>query len=504
MGTYTSESDVQTLEQVTELTASRSERGGPFRNRTVLRPPSLHKALLVCSDLIAILAAQALIAVFGFPFIFNGRGSELVMFLPVFVLCTLGTLWLLGAFRMGNIGRPERELECVVKGLFTTLVFVLLAGSIVRGAVAFSWGGISLWFAAMLVMLLTGRFVIRSLCYKLWKAGYGQERMVFIGSLESLRDFQSDLVIQRCQRYKTVGAIVTGEMSPKPPDLIDCPNFEEVPRWRETVERTSPHLVVLGLTDLAGDTCLAAEVLAWCRQRGTDVVPYSRLFQASGLRCETNRGPWRLRLVPPPAWSLLMQRGCKRVLDLAIGLIGSVLTILIAPLVWCLITVEDPGPLFYRREYVARDGIIRYYLKFRTMIKNADEILSKDAELRARFLDNHKLRHDPRILKSGRILRKLSIDEFPQFFSVLTGKLTFVGPRVISWAETKRYGELLDKRLSVKQGLTGYWQTMGRQTTTYNERVLMDMYYIDNWSIWMDLVIIGKTFGSFFVQKGAY
>jgi lipopolysaccharide/colanic/teichoic acid biosynthesis glycosyltransferase len=104
----------------------------------------------------------------------------------------------------------------------------------------------------------------------------------------------------------------------------------------------------------------------------------------------------------------------------------------------------------------------------------------------------------------GRTLRKYSIDEFPQFFSLLTGRLSFVGPRVISGEESARYGTHLPRLLSVKPGLTGYWQVTGRQTTSYEERIQMDMFYIDHWSIWLDLVITAKTLYKVVQADGAY
>jgi lipopolysaccharide/colanic/teichoic acid biosynthesis glycosyltransferase len=102
------------------------------------------------------------------------------------------------------------------------------------------------------------------------------------------------------------------------------------------------------------------------------------------------------------------------------------------------------------------------------------------------------------------VLRKYSIDEFPQFFSLLAGRLTFVGPRVISQEETSRYGESLSKLLSVKPGMTGYWQVMGRQKTTYAERIQMDMFYIDHWSLRLDLIIMAKTVWKVLRADGAY
>jgi len=192
------------------------------------------------------------------------------------------------------------------------------------------------------------------------------------------------------------------------------------------------------------------------------------------------------------------------IVDSVIGIFGSALTLLIMPVVALAISLEDRGPSFFRSEFVDCDGTVRYYLKFRTMVRNADEILAGDAELRAQFSAKQKLKNDPRILRVGRVLRRSSIDEFPQFFSLLTGHLTMVGPRTISRSEMERYGELLPKLLSVKPGITGYWQVNGRQNTTYDERVRMDMFYVDHRSLRLDLRIIAKTFWTVLRGEGAY
>jgi len=193
----------------------------------------------------------------------------------------------------------------------------------------------------------------------------------------------------------------------------------------------------------------------------------------------------------------------KPVLDCVAGIVGSVVTLLITPMVALLIKLEDGGPVFYSREFVDCDGTVRYYLKFRTMVQNADELLASNPDLRNQFSEKHKLQGDPRTLRIGGFLRKFSIDEFPQFFSLLTGDLTFVGPRVISRGETVRYGDQLAKLLSVKPGITGYWQVNGRQNTTYEERVRMDMYYVDHQSLKLDLMIVAKTFWAVLSGEGA-
>ena len=281
------------------------------------------------------------------------------------------------------------------------------------------------------------------------------------------------------------------------------PDFGGIEQSEEILLQMRPQIVIVDLFGFKEQKAELAELIRTCRRLRIDVKLYSEFFEAPCAgEIESSSGCLWLRDIS--VWSARAQRLAKWCLDRAFGVMGSILTLLVAPLVWIAILLEDPGPLFHRREFVAQDGSVKYYLKFRTMVRDADQILDNNAEMKRRFSENHKLRHDPRVLRVGRIFRKFSIDEFPQFFSVLTGQLAFVGPRVISAAEKARYGKSLQKRLTVKPGLTGYWQVMGRQTTTYDERILMDMYYIDNWSIWMDLVIIAQTFSTFFKQEGAY
>jgi lipopolysaccharide/colanic/teichoic acid biosynthesis glycosyltransferase len=198
------------------------------------------------------------------------------------------------------------------------------------------------------------------------------------------------------------------------------------------------------------------------------------------------------------------ERTAKRLMDVAFGMLGSFLTFLITPFVALFLKLEDGGPVFFAREFVDCDGSVRHYLKFRTMVTNAEERLRDDPELKRAFDTKYKLQTDPRVLRIGRVLRKYSIDECPQFFSILTGKLTLVGPRVISQEETSRYGDLLPKLLSVKPGLTGYWQVMGRQNTSYQQRIAMDMHYIDHWSLGLDLRIVALTLWKVVRAEGAY
>ena len=142
--------------------------------------------------------------------------------------------------------------------------------------------------------------------------------------------------------------------------------------------------------------------------------------------------------------------------------------------------------------------------KFRSMRHDADEILASDPDLRAEFEQNYKLKEDPRLTRHGAFLRRSSLDELPQLFNVLKGQMSLVGPRMVTPAELEKYGEYKQLRLTVKPGITGYWQVHGRQKVLYDERVRMDMYYIQNWSLMMDLKILIKTPLKVLRKEGAY
>jgi lipopolysaccharide/colanic/teichoic acid biosynthesis glycosyltransferase len=276
-------------------------------------------------------------------------------------------------------------------------------------------------------------------------------------------------------------------------------------QWEEALAKTGSTVLIVTMDPgIPGGEQWLGEVLRRCKQLHVDVELYSCVLATANMNYEHDEFSGCFRFYAQPEWSLTVQRVIKRGIDVTIGLIGSMVTLSLIPILWVLVNLEERGPLFYRSAYLGQDRNTRYYLKFRTMHVNADQVLEVDAALRTRFREQHKLVDDPRITRIGRILRKSSLDEFPQFFSVLVGDLSFVGPRTIRQEEAVRYGPQLEKLLSVKSGLTGFWQVMGRQTTTYEERVHMDMFYVERWSIWLDVVIIAKTFWKVLKAEGAY
>ncbi len=175
-----------------------------------------------------------------------------------------------------------------------------------------------------------------------------------------------------------------------------------------------------------------------------------------------------------------------------------------------LIVMTSQGPVFYVQERVGQGYRHFGCIKFRTMVNNADqlleELLETSPQLQEEFDSCFKLRSDPRITLIGRFLRTTSLDEFPQFWNVLMGDMSVVGPRPLVPEEIHRYGEKMDQVLQIRPGITGLWQVSGRNDIPYPQRVRMDAYYVKNRSFWMDLVVIARTIGVVLFTKdnGAY
>jgi len=191
----------------------------------------------------------------------------------------------------------------------------------------------------------------------------------------------------------------------------------------------------------------------------------------------------------------------------AIDLFGSsVLLCLLSPVflfLALLVSISDGLPVFYSRRVVGCRGEFNAY-KFRTMLRNADAILAADPELRDAFTRDFKLKSDPRVTRVGAWLRKYSLDELPQLFNVVRGQMSLVGPRMITAEELSKYGEYQELLISVKPGLTGYWQVRGRQDVSYEHRVQMDVHYITQWSLGLDLMILFETPLRVIRGEGAY
>ncbi|WP_302298223.1 undecaprenyl-phosphate galactose phosphotransferase WbaP [Phascolarctobacterium faecium] len=201
-------------------------------------------------------------------------------------------------------------------------------------------------------------------------------------------------------------------------------------------------------------------------------------------------------------------RYLKIIFDFALTLVGTVAIspILIFIAIW--IYKDSPGPVIFKHIRIGKDGREFPCYKFRSMCVDAKEklaeLLENDPVAKAEWERDFKLKNDPRITKSGAFLRKTSLDELPQIFNVLKGEMSLVGPRPVIEEELERYGEYVNDYLMVKPGITGMWQVSGRSDIDYKERVLLDSWYVRNWSVWIDIVMLVKTLKVVLLRKGAY
>jgi len=196
----------------------------------------------------------------------------------------------------------------------------------------------------------------------------------------------------------------------------------------------------------------------------------------------------------------------KRLFDFAASLISLIVLFPFLFAVFTAVKLTSPGPAFYGHIRTGKNAQTFKCWKFRTMVVDAQERLDellKDPTVAAEWAKTQKLKYDPRVTPIGHVLRKLSIDEFPQLWNILIGEMSIVGPRPVTEKELSRYGADVSYYLSITPGLTGPWQVGGRSNTTYEERVQLDKSYSITASFWMDLVLIIRTFGVLFGDRNA-
>jgi exopolysaccharide production protein ExoY len=194
----------------------------------------------------------------------------------------------------------------------------------------------------------------------------------------------------------------------------------------------------------------------------------------------------------------------KRAMDITIALVSIVLLAPVFLAIALLIAVTDGFPIFYRQRRVGKHGEVFWIYKFRSMRKNADQILVEDEALWAEFQQNFKLAKDPRVTRFGEFLRRTSLDEFPQFVNVLLGNMSMVGPRPVVELELEElYGPSAAWYLAVKPGCAGLWQCSGRSDTSYDARIKYDIAYAEKASLGYDLQILARTFIAVVLRKGA-
>jgi exopolysaccharide biosynthesis polyprenyl glycosylphosphotransferase len=198
--------------------------------------------------------------------------------------------------------------------------------------------------------------------------------------------------------------------------------------------------------------------------------------------------------------ALLIRRG----IDIVGAIAGLVLGAPLLALIALAIRIDSPGPILFRQTRVGAGGKLFQIYKFRSMHEGAEAELERLRDLNEADGPIFKIQDDPRLTRVGRFLRRTSLDELPQLWNVLRGEMGLVGPRPPLPAEVSRYMEWHKKRLEVRPGMAGLWQVSGRSLLSFDEMVLLDIYYIENWSLWLDFKILLRTIPQVLFGDGAY
>jgi exopolysaccharide biosynthesis polyprenyl glycosylphosphotransferase len=352
---------------------------------------------------------------------------------------------------------------------------------------------------------LTARFVFRQILHRSWARGERLHRVVLVGHERAVADMTRRLSRERHHGLGVIGACLPPGVSRNGFTLGLPPILGTFDGVAAAVARTGADtVVVLACPEIDGT---ALRRLAWQLERDeTDLIVASTLVDVAGDRTTIRPvdGLPMLHVEHPRL------KGSARVVKAAFDRAGAILLLtLSAPVLAVLagLVMFGPGgrgPIVFRQERVGKDGRTFVLYKFRTMVVNAEARLTELRNLNDTDGELFKMRHDPRVTPVGRFLRRYSLDELPQLVNVVKGDMSLVGPRPPLAREVAGYPDDMRRRLVVKPGLTGLWQVSGRSDLSWDESIRLDLTYVENWSLTMDLAILARTVSAVVRSSGAY
>ena len=359
----------------------------------------------------------------------------------------------------------------------------------------------------VIALLIFKRVVVRLVRQQLWLRGIGVDRVLVVGSGRAGQRLMQFLIGQPQLGYQVVGfiddtpppdnwGIATDRRVVRPRHLGTCEQAADIVRSYDVDE------VIIALPPIAHEQMNA--IMTACRADDIDFKIVPDLFEMAMDRLNIHEVAGLPLIGLKPAriagWNYAMKRSMDVLLSALVLLLGALPSAIVA----IAIKLDSDGPVLFRQERVGRDGKHFTCYKFRTMVKDAEQLqaqLSQEYNVDRRLA---KLKDDPRRTRVGKFLRKTSLDEFPQFFNILVGDMSLVGPRPPVPAEVAEYDEWHLGRLLITPGLTGLWQVSGRSNLTFDEMVRLDLYYAEHWSLWLDVKVMLRTIPALVTARGAY
>ena len=418
---------------------------------------------------------------------FMGTEQEVVSYLPVVLVVGLA---LFAAHDLYDRAAGRRDPGALL-GAVLWWAGLLVVGSVVYPGSGFGLGGVLL--SALVALVVSGalRLLYEQGIEWIYRRGSFRIPTLVIGE-KGDRERLIRALDASPSAYKLVGAL----------DLSD--GNVDLPRIREMLDETEVRNVILiGAERLADEEFLDLLRSIRLRKVKLRVVPGAVTLMKSKPVFSEYVGVPLFEVGYPRLDNT--QRSLKRLLDVVGSLSGLALLSPLLLTVVTLIKLTSPGPVFFKQKRVGADEKIFLCYKFRSMYQDAER---RQAELEARNEAEggviFKIKNDPRITPIGQFIRRWSIDELPQLINVLLGEMSLVGPRPLPLRDFERMGELHKKRLAAIPGITGYWQTSGRSDLSFEDMVRLDLYYIENWSLSLDIKIILKTVSAVLRHQGAY
>lgn len=428
------------------------------------------------------------------PFYLQLQASLLFFTLVIFAMS--------GLYNRKNLLGGTTEYSLIFRSISSSMLCMIVIGFFAPNLI-FARGWLASAWLISLVVISFGRYMIRRGVYYLRSYGYFLSPTLIVGTNE-----ESISLATQLSRWNTSGLDIVG--------FVDNENGE-------LGKNVYEHLRYLGNLELLDHLLEAFEIeelivatSALSRDEIVDV--FKKYGLIDGLNLRMSSGLFEIVTtgieVKEMAFAPLVQvrkarltgldRIIKRIMDYSVLLVMAIPLALIFLVITIWIRLDSKGPAFHKRRVMGMNGKQFDAFKFRSMHTNGDEILDQHPELKAELKRNHKLKDDPRITKAGHFLRKTSLDELPQLLNVLLGQMSLVGPRMISPEETQMYQNWSTNLLTVLPGMTGLWQVSGRSNISYEDRVNLDMHYIRNWTIWLDMQILIQTIPAVIKQRGAY
>ncbi|MEJ5313075.1 MAG: sugar transferase [Anaerolinea sp.] len=412
----------------------------------------------------------------------------------------LGIFALHGLYSRPNLLGGTKEYSLLFNATTISMFLIITANFLIPDFILARGWLLLTWIFVFLFSFLT-RFLFRRAIYFLRRKGMFISNAIIVGT-----NAEAQLLANQFDPPNSSGLRVVGH--------IDCPSSSS---------RAIPNESILGdlndIEKIVHEKNVEEIIITSSAVNAQDIVSLFKLFGiAEGVNLRLSSGVYEIittglqvqeiASVPLVKVNKIRLTGwdqvLKKALDLGLSLLLLPLILPIGAIIALWIALDSRGPVFHRRRVMGVNGRTFDAFKFRTMYVNGDAILDAYPELKAQLAREHKLKDDPRVTRAGRFLRKTSLDELPQIINVIKGEMSLVGPRMISPEEMEKYQEHGMNLLTVKPGITGLWQVSGRSDVSYDQRVQMDMYYIRNWSIWLDLQILFRTIPAVLSRKGAY